>query len=378
MNNREVDPWPSTQQTQPQRSAGGQRKARSSDHKGFEDDTIFHEEDIDNVIRNLGKAKYEITARNDYANELHEMKHPEGRTAFAKIAGNGWTFYVDDLEVRIGRPPDERMPEDQQDGINGDPSLDKSLVHIDLGPSKLVSRQHAWIKFNEENGRWFISINGRNGARLDDLLLSRGQSAELGSGAVIEIAGTQMIFVMPNEAPVVHPSVLLQLRAQPDDNEDDEDDTDLMRPPSLPHRTPTRGGGPRAGPQDRPSSSQRQLSNNFHSRDAFANQAQNVDALAQNGGSAEYERPSSQSGRKTPIYARGFVLGTVDEMDYSADSAKDIKPPHSYAQLIGMAILSDPEEKITLARIYDWMKERYAFYRHSVGGWQVSISFLRL
>ena len=67
------------------------------------------------------------------------------------------------------------------------------------------------------------------------------------------------------------------------------------------------------------------------------------------------------------------MLETTEDIDYSVDSAKDIKPPHSYAQLIAMAILSDPEEKLTLAKIYDWIKERYAFYRHSGGGWQNSI-----
>lgn len=67
------------------------------------------------------------------------------------------------------------------------------------------------------------------------------------------------------------------------------------------------------------------------------------------------------------------MLESTEDIDYGLDTAKDIKPPHSYAQLIGMAILSSPEEKLTLSKIYEWIKDRYAFYRFSGGGWQVSV-----
>ena len=67
-----------------------------------------------------------------------------------------------------------------------------------------------------------------------------------------------------------------------------------------------------------------------------------------------------------------MMLDSTEEIDYSLDSSKDIKPPHSYAQLIGQAILSSPEEMLTLANIYTYIKEKYAFFRYSTGGWQVS------
>lgn len=323
------------------------------------------------MIRNLATAKYKIAASEDHANELHQAKHPDGRTAYAKIAGNGWTFYVDSLQVRIGRPPDELALQDQQDGYHREPPMDNSLVHIDLGPNKQVSRQHAEIQFHEPSGRWHISINGRNGARLDDLLLARGDSAELRSGSVIDIAGTQMIFVMPNEAPEVHPIVSAQIKARrDDDDEDDEDDVDLMHPPSLPHRTPNRGGQ-RSIPQDRPTSTQRQSSNYVQAHNAYSNNPKQTSTGISSLSSGEIQRPSSQAEQKSPSYSRGLMLETTEDINYGADSAKDIKPPHSYAQLIGMAILSDPEEKLTLAKIYEWIKERYAFYRHSGAGWQV-------
>ncbi|KAF2446092.1 forkhead box protein J2 [Karstenula rhodostoma CBS 690.94] len=51
-----------------------------------------------------------------------------------------------------------------------------------------------------------------------------------------------------------------------------------------------------------------------------------------------------------------------------------LKPPYSYAQLIGMAILRAPKRQLTLAQIYKWISDTFAFYRNSQDtGWQNSI-----
>ncbi|KFA70809.1 hypothetical protein S40288_09653 [Stachybotrys chartarum IBT 40288] len=49
------------------------------------------------------------------------------------------------------------------------------------------------------------------------------------------------------------------------------------------------------------------------------------------------------------------------------------KPPHSYAQLIGMAILRSPNRRLTLAQIYKWISDTYSHYRTVENGWQNSI-----
>ncbi|KAG6023981.1 hypothetical protein E4U41_001898 [Claviceps citrina] len=49
------------------------------------------------------------------------------------------------------------------------------------------------------------------------------------------------------------------------------------------------------------------------------------------------------------------------------------KPPHSYAQLIGMAILRSPLRRLTLAQIYRWISDNYSFYNPTDAGWQNSI-----
>jgi forkhead transcription factor HCM1 len=49
------------------------------------------------------------------------------------------------------------------------------------------------------------------------------------------------------------------------------------------------------------------------------------------------------------------------------------KPGHSYAMLIGMAILRAPNRRLTLAQIYKWISETYSYYNAAEPGWQNSI-----
>jgi len=71
------------------------------------------------------------------------------------------------------------------------------------------------------------------------------------------------------------------------------------------------------------------------------------------------------------MYNRGMLMESTQEIDYSRDAAKDLKPPFSYATMIAQAIFSSDEEKLTLNNIYGWIQDKYAFYRHSNSGWQV-------
>jgi forkhead transcription factor HCM1 len=49
------------------------------------------------------------------------------------------------------------------------------------------------------------------------------------------------------------------------------------------------------------------------------------------------------------------------------------KPGHSYAMLIGMAILRAPNRRLTLAQIYKWISDTYSYYNAADAGWQNSI-----
>ncbi|KAI8986415.1 hypothetical protein BDB01DRAFT_896031 [Pilobolus umbonatus] len=53
--------------------------------------------------------------------------------------------------------------------------------------------------------------------------------------------------------------------------------------------------------------------------------------------------------------------------------AKNEKPPYSYATIIGHAILTSQDRKLTLNEIYNWITENYPFYSNETQGWQNSI-----
>ncbi len=53
------------------------------------------------------------------------------------------------------------------------------------------------------------------------------------------------------------------------------------------------------------------------------------------------------------------------------------KPPYSYVALITMAILAAPSRQMTLAQIYQYIEDRFPFFRQADSrrrrGWQNSI-----
>ncbi|KAK0285724.1 Forkhead transcription factor [Friedmanniomyces endolithicus] len=66
-----------------------------------------------------------------------------------------------------------------------------------------------------------------------------------------------------------------------------------------------------------------------------------------------------------------FELPNPRDMPVLPDDGS--KPQHSYAELIGNAILRSPQRRLTLAQIYKWISDNFSFYKTSESGWQNSI-----
>nr|XP_003228701.2 PREDICTED: forkhead box protein J1.2 [Anolis carolinensis] len=62
---------------------------------------------------------------------------------------------------------------------------------------------------------------------------------------------------------------------------------------------------------------------------------------------------------------------TQDPLDFRTDAR--VKPPYSYATLICMAMRASKGGRLTLAAIYAWIAENFAFYRLAEPSWQNSI-----
>ncbi|PPJ60269.1 hypothetical protein CBER1_01248 [Cercospora berteroae] len=326
------------------------------------------------IIQSLRVSDKQVMAVEDYANDLLEGQ--ENVPGYGKIAGRDWVFIIRKLEINIGRPEaHERLtaPTASTDSQPTTPTA-RTVVDIDLGPDRQISRLHAVINYEPEQQRWVLHVNGRNGARVDNNLCRRGMSAYLRNGSVIEISGTQMAFITTatdeNDGPVWDASIIKQAQSSSDDGQDGEDDPrngpSRTQPPSTAGRSHLQDQGmyqsDYSGQQQRQSSQQQRM--HPHSQRA---------ALQANPGTPMRAPHPYAKSSPAANYARGVMMESTETIDYAAEGAKDLKPPHSYAQLIGMAILSTPEQQMTLNNIYKWIMANYAFYRFNTGGWQNSI-----
>lgn len=83
--------------------------------------------------------------------------------------------------------------------------------------------------------------------------------------------------------------------------------------------------------------------------------------------------PPKPVAKKQKLHSDDQPVDLPNPEDMPAVSDDGNKPAHSYAELIGMAILRAPNRRLTLAQIYKWISDNFAFYKSSEGGWQNSI-----
>ncbi len=249
-------------------------------------------EQINQVIDKLSMPSHSVQVAVECANDKNAATHRDGVQAYAKLAGSMWTYYIQALSVTIGR---------QSDYASGD--TEAGRVEIDLGPSKVVSRRHAKISYDLQDRHWQLTVMGRNGVKVDGRVYKEGNDTTLRSGNILEVGGVQMMFVLPDQIPVLTSIA---------------DDEETLRRQKV---------------------------------------------------SAAYPKGVS-------IVAKSQIAGiggSDNNVDLANESSKDTKPPYSYATMIAQAILSSPNGELTLAQIYNWISNNYAYYRNAKAGWQNSI-----
>ncbi|KAJ4304309.1 transcription factor [Collariella sp. IMI 366227] len=318
------------------------------------DQSVIEDDDqlVARVSQHLAAPEVPVQASKDHANAIHES-NKEGVKAYAKIAAQDWTYYITKLTVNIGRAPEPgpARPEPSQE--------DPDLVHIDLGPSKVISRLHAVIYFHGDEEKWWLLVKGRNSLKVDGTLWKAGQAGPLRSGEVIDIGGVEMMFVLPGDIGDLQIARQYLERAG------------VVKPkpaaaPARPNRHPLPSGDG--------------IISSSPTKSSRAQSAQKPLAPAP----PDYKRPGtppsvrarSAAPTKTPLIDHGsrpLMMANTD-VDLSLDENRHIKPQFSYAQMITQAIMGTPEMKLNLSGIYTYIQSRYAYYRHQPPtGWQNSI-----
>ncbi|KAI4177198.1 MAG: hypothetical protein LQ343_000681 [Gyalolechia ehrenbergii] len=319
----------------------------------------------DRLTSYLAVAKARVAAAVKYHNSQSEGG---GVKAFARISGQNWTYYVQELAIAVGRPPDAASRHSSSLGAESSPvpRNDPDEIHIDLGPSKTVSRFHAQIFFDRDDSQWYVQVKGRNGLRVNDRDLRRGQKSVLGCGDVLEIAGTQMVFIAAGKKINIHPTFLERM-AMYEDEEAARTNKDSHTHPDTTHVIAS------SSSQTRPSAAAVSLSQANALAPAPPNFARPTTPVR----SPKRPQQSSSSAFKNSAGYAGaysaYRMETTEQIDYSNDAMKDLKPSIPYAVMITQAILSKENETITLNDIYEWIMANFAYYRHLKTNWQNSI-----
>lgn len=320
-------------------------RKRSRGHDESEDDDLPTFEDpqdmVNAVITALTVPEEKTNVSKVYANENNLATEVK---AYAKIAGQNWTFYVKSLAISIGRNTDSN-PEINSNN-NSNSANSNNAVDIDLGPAKVVSRQHATINYNLEFRCWELKVLGRNGARIDGVKIEAGKSAPLNSGAILDIGNTQMMFILPDSPPKILQKMLSDCLKK---YKDIMKSRKLTSSSSVSSFTNGIGG---AGQYQYNSGHSHSNSNSLLKSFQIFDQA--------------------QLGH-SPSSATASSLQSNLDQDLSKEEAKDIKPPYSYATMITQAILSNSNGVMSLSEIYTWIADHYAYYKYLKTGWQNSI-----
>lgn len=149
-----------------------------------------------------------------------DIEHQSRISAYARLDFASFTFYVQTLQVVMGRRVDSagaaassdtltpnrsrsRTPSRQDANTPGAANNQVSAsntpgatatvagtsggngsIDVHLGTAKAISRRHAKIFYNFANQRFEFSVLGRNGAFVDDVFVEKGSTVPLNHGYV--------------------------------------------------------------------------------------------------------------------------------------------------------------------------------------------------
>ncbi|QSL65894.1 hypothetical protein MERGE_000175 [Pneumocystis wakefieldiae] len=250
--------------------------------------------------------------------------------AYAKLEFDAFSFYIQTLQVIIGRKVNK---------------MDQVDVHI--GSTKAISRQHAKLFYDFTSQRFEIFVMGKNGAFINEEFVECGQTIPLYDKTKIQIGKVLFTFLLP--------------KSTGKENIENKNIRENQRVEKLEF------------PQDI------SLLSNSASTDQSLLTHPNINVELD---LIETDEPSVLpisskvlNSKTSNVVDSAFydesVLSHAESFDLSMKEHS--KPNLSYASLIAQAILSSPSKKMTLSDIYEWITDTYKYYKYAQNGWQNSI-----
>ncbi|GMG19860.1 unnamed protein product [[Candida] boidinii] len=138
------------------------------------------------ILHNPSSNNNTNSNNNIVTNKLNTVNQaPENIQAYAILDFDNFTFYVQTMQILLGRR------------VEGDTTTDSLDIH--LGQTKSISRRHAMIFYNFGNQRFELTVIGRNGAFVDDVFVECGVTLPLKNNNNIQIGETHFKFILPSD-----------------------------------------------------------------------------------------------------------------------------------------------------------------------------------
>lgn len=104
------------------------------------------------------------------------------------------------------------------------------------------------------------------------------------------------------------------------------------------------------------------------SQDLMSNSTTGVNQLAQ-----QMNQHLNVCPEKPSSAAADTTVQQQPKKNVASGARRQEKPPYSYIALIVMAIQSSPSKKLTLSEIYQFLQQRFSFFRGTYNGWKNSV-----
>lgn len=109
-------------------------------------------------------------------------------SAYARLDFDNFTFFVQTLHLTLGR----------KSNLDIQLQSNHHAVDVHLLNKKAVSRKHARLFYNFASQQFELSVEGRNGAFVDDVFIDKGNTVPLIDGTKVQIGDIPFIFVLPS------------------------------------------------------------------------------------------------------------------------------------------------------------------------------------